>query len=191
LAGRNVDGVVHGRRSQKRFIFRSSRLLLVGRARRRCSDRDNTATRVQDSASVHARRNRPRFSRRPPNLWPGIILSLIFFPADHCRPLRILRPRLQPHAARVFICVNNNYHRSSVTAAALIDMSSSLHCRRTSSLHTTIALVAAVAVAVAVHSTVAAPQSDGDATITIAGQPCKCVPFYLCESSNTVDIPSG
>ncbi|XP_060858880.1 phenoloxidase-activating factor 2-like isoform X1 [Metopolophium dirhodum] len=70
-------------------------------------------------------------------------------------------------------------------------MSSSLHCRRTSSLHTTIALVAAVAVAVAVHSTVAAPQSDGDATITIAGQQCKCVPFYLCESSNTVDVPSG
>ncbi|XP_003244500.1 phenoloxidase-activating factor 2 isoform X2 [Acyrthosiphon pisum] len=60
-----------------------------------------------------------------------------------------------------------------------------------SSLHTTIALVAAVAVAVTVHSTVAAPQSDGDATITIAGQQCKCVPFYLCESSNTVDVPSG
>ncbi|XP_022175321.1 tryptase beta-2-like isoform X2 [Myzus persicae] len=69
--------------------------------------------------------------------------------------------------------------------------SSPLHCRRTPSMHTTIALVAAVAVAVAVHSTVAAPQSDGDAVITIAGQQCKCVPFYLCESSNTVDVPSG
>ncbi|XP_025207831.1 phenoloxidase-activating factor 2-like isoform X2 [Melanaphis sacchari] len=70
--------------------------------------------------------------------------------------------------------------------------SSSLHCsrRRTPSLQTTVALVAAVAVAVAVRSTVAAPQSDGDAVITIAGQQCKCVPFYLCESSNTVYVPS-
>jgi len=136
---------------------------------------------------VHARRNRPRFPRRrPPNLWPGII-SLIFF---HRRPLRISRP-LQPHAVRVFICINNNHHRSSVTAAALVAMSSSLHCRRKSSLRATIALVAAVAVVVAIHSTVAAPQSDGGAAITIAGQKCECVPFYLCESSNTVDVPFG
>lgn len=64
--------------------------------------------------------------------------------------------------------------------------------RRTPPLQTAVALVAAaLAVAVAVRSTVAAPQSDGDAVITIAGIQCKCVPFYLCESSNTVYVPSG
>ncbi|XP_026821264.1 phenoloxidase-activating factor 2-like [Rhopalosiphum maidis] len=68
---------------------------------------------------------------------------------------------------------------------------SSLHCRRTLSLQTTIALVAAVAVAVAVRSTVAAPQSDGDDVITIAGQQCKCGPFYLCEANNFINVPSG
>ncbi|KAF0754715.1 phenoloxidase-activating factor 2-like isoform X2 [Aphis craccivora] len=64
--------------------------------------------------------------------------------------------------------------------------------RRTPPQQTAVALVAAaLAIAVAVRSTVAAPQSDGDAVITIAGNQCKCVPFYLCESSNTVYVPSG
>ncbi|CAI6358875.1 unnamed protein product [Macrosiphum euphorbiae] len=77
----------------------------------------------------------------------------------------------------------------------------SLHFRRTSSLHTIINLVVALAVAVAiavgihlmidVYSTVTSPQSNGEATITIDGQQCKCVPFEMCFSNNTVNVPSS
>ncbi|XP_001945570.2 phenoloxidase-activating factor 2 [Acyrthosiphon pisum] len=71
----------------------------------------------------------------------------------------------------------------------------SLNLRCTLSLHTIIALVVALAVVVvvviAVRPTIAAPKSDGDATISIDGQHCKCVPFNLCWSNNTVNVTSS
>lgn len=38
--------------------------------------------------------------------------------------------------------------------------------------------------------TIGGQQSGGDATITIDGQQCKCVPFNMCLSNNTINGPS-
>lgn len=58
----------------------------------------------------------------------------------------------------------------------------------------TLRLIACVAaVAIAARPTVAAPQQtdDGFQVITIGGQSCKCGPFYLCDDSNTINVPAG
>jgi len=91
------------------FFSIESIILLVGRARRRCSDHDNITTRQ----CKRARASQP-FTVFPSSSQPLARISAVdHFPADHRRPVRILRPLQPPHAARVFICVNNNNHRRS------------------------------------------------------------------------------
>ncbi|CAH1730927.1 unnamed protein product [Aphis gossypii] len=120
-----------------------------------------------------------------PSFWPS------FFSTD----------RRFSRRAAVFGFVNNNITIIIIITVVLspfvaaMSSSSPPHChrrrRRTPPVQTAVAALVAAVLAIAVRSTVAAPQSDGDAVITIAGNQCKCVPFYLCESSNTVYVPSG
>jgi len=51
--------------------------------------------------------------------------------------------------------------------------------------------VAAVTVAAIVGSTDAAPQNVDGQMISIGGQSCDCVIFYMCEKSNVVNVPEG